>query len=89
MLAEPIADLPPAQGKALRTLAFALDRFEAFPALLIPEATIQALVDAGFAESGRSHRPAIAAIGHRLTDRGWEAARRVWGRPSRRNWGTF
>ena len=63
---------------AIRKLAFAGNRFEPFPSSLIPQPTIDRLVGAGLAESGSSCRPAVGAIGYRLTVEGWDAADSFW-----------
>ena len=63
---------------SVRRLAFAEDRFEPFPTSVISPTTLDLLVEAGLAEHGRSCRPAVGAIGYRLTDEGWRVARRFW-----------
>ena len=63
---------------SVRKVAFALDKFEPFPRSLIPESTLDRLVDSGLVEAGRSCRPAVASEGYRLTDKGWQVASAYW-----------
>ena len=72
--------LSPVEKRCLRTLAFALDQFEPFVALSVPERTLRRLMDEGLAAEGPSLRPAVAPRGYKLTDRGWDTVRQVWTR---------
>ena len=66
---------------SVKKLAFCTDRFEPFASAIIPPRTLDRLVEAGVAESGRSCRPAVGAVGYRLTDDGWRIARAHWTEP--------
>ena len=63
---------------SIKRLAFAGDGFEPFPSALIPPTSLEVLVLAGLAETGQSCRPAVGAIGYRLTPAGWLAAESFW-----------
>ena len=66
---------------SVKKLAFSVDRFEPFASALIAPRTLDRLVEAGVAETGDSCRPAVGAIGYRLTDNGWRIAREHWTEP--------
>ncbi|QAY75878.1 hypothetical protein [Sphingosinicella sp. BN140058] len=72
--------LSPAEKRSLRTIAFALDRYEPFVAHSVPERTLRHLLDEGLASEGPSSRPAVGEKGYKLTDRGWDTVRQVWTR---------
>lgn len=63
---------------SVRRLAFCENRFEPFPATLIPEDTLARLVEAGVAETGLSCSPAVGSVGYRLTNDGWRIACENW-----------
>ena len=72
------AGLTERELSSVRKLAFCEDRFEPFPATVIPRETLNRLVAAGIAETGRSCSPAVGLVGYRLTDDGWRVARDNW-----------
>jgi len=63
---------------SVRKVAFALDEFEPFPQSLIAESVLDRLIEGGLIEAGRSCRPAVGAVGYRLTDQGWKLASARW-----------
>jgi hypothetical protein len=63
---------------SLRSVAFAQGAFEPFPAAIIPERVLEALVEVGMVEAGPSCRPAVAPRGYRLTAEGWQVACANW-----------
>ena len=65
---------------ALRALAFANQRFEPFPAAILPPGALDRLIRAGWAETGDSCRPAVGRTGYRLTAEGWNMVREHWTR---------
>lgn len=73
-------ELSQTERRSLRTLAFALDRYEPFVAHSVPERTLRHLLDEGLASEGPSSRPAVGDKGYKLTDRGWDTVRQVWTR---------
>ena len=64
--------------RAIRKLAFSLDAFEPFPAIIIPASTLDQLMEEKLVEAGPSCRPTVAPTGYRLTEDGWRVARSRW-----------
>ena len=55
-----------------RRLIVAANGFEPYPAFFEgANRVLKRLVAKGVAEAGPSNRPAVAAVGYRLTDKGW------------------
>jgi hypothetical protein len=66
------------EKRALKAVAFALDKFEPFTLRLIPENVLHRLVAKDLAERGPSFRPSVAPVGYRLSAAGWELVRKIW-----------
>jgi hypothetical protein len=77
------ATLPITQAErdAVRRMAFATDGFEPYPQFIIGGSVLQSLIEKGLVERGESDRPAVAAIGFRLTEIGRTILLRVWPHP--------
>lgn len=71
-------DLTKSEKKSIKAIAFALDRFEPFTALLVSEPVLRKLVEKDLAQAGPSCRPAVAPLGYRLTESGWSVAEEIW-----------
>ncbi|MDT9599323.1 hypothetical protein [Sphingosinicella rhizophila] len=67
--------LTKAERVALRRLVLALDDFEPYGARIVAEDALSSLVRKGLAEAGPSNRPAVGAVGYRLTGQGRRIAR--------------
>jgi len=63
---------------SVRSIAFAQRSFEPYPAAIIPQPVLNALVEVGIVEAGPSCRPAVSPTGYRLTDEGWQVACANW-----------
>src|SRR5689334_17177271 len=68
-----------AEQAGVRSMAFAIDEFEPFPAFVIRPPILRSLIDRGLVECGSSSRPAVAPHGFRLTKTGRAELRKVWG----------
>ena len=70
-----------AERNAVRRMAFATEGFEPYPQFIIDGSVLQSLIDKGVVERGASDRPAVAAVGFRLTEIGRTILLQVWPHP--------
>lgn len=61
---------------ALNASAFAADKFEPFVGRMIGASVLDRVIASGLVEKGPSCRPAVGAVGYRLTSDGWVQFRR-------------
>lgn len=62
---------------ALYASAVAADEFEPFVGRMVNANALNQAMASGLVESGPSCRPAVGAVGYRLTAKGWEAFKRT------------